>query len=136
VKELRLTDVNGDPLSPQTVLTLLNFNTNQNLNQSVTAVHLAFAQSSRTIILEVTDATTVFGALLAWEPTMAADLAGMLETGNVPAAAYTDKTIGQTDVRILSDDGTPVLVYGFIDKNTVAITQDIAAFTSLLSTTP
>lgn len=136
VKELRLTDVEGTPLSPQTVLTLLNFNTNQNLNQSVTAVHLAFAQSRRTIILEVTDATTVFGALLAWEPTMAADLAGMLETGDVPVAAYTDKTIGQTDVRILSDDGTPVLVYGFIDKNTVAITQDLAAFTSLLSTTP
>ena len=126
----------GTALQTQEVLELLNFKANQNLNQSVTSVRVAYTAQKRAIILEVTDPTTVFGALLAWESTMAEDLATALSTGNVPAAPFTDKTIGQTDVRILSNDGTPVLVYGFINKNVVVITQDLNAFTTLLESQP
>jgi hypothetical protein len=133
VKEFRIVTADGVPVPAQEILSLLNFNTNQNLNQSVTSVHLAYAESKRAIILEVTDATTVFGALLLWEPMMAKDLASIFATGNAPVAPFTDKTVEQTDVRILSDDGVPVLVYGFIGKNVVVITQDMTAFTSLLS---
>ena len=126
----------GEVVPTQTLLSLLNFNTSQNLNQSVTSVHLGFSSSKRVIILEVTDPTTVFGALLQWESTMANDLAPMLSTGNARNDMFTDQTIGQTDVRILSENGTPILVYGFIDKNIVVITQDLEAFTAFLSTTP
>jgi hypothetical protein len=132
VTEFRVVTADGIVLPVQEVLSLLNFNTNQNLNQSVTAVHLAYASSKRAIILEVTDPTTVFGALLGWEKTMADDLAAVLSTGDATSDSFTDKTIGQTDVRILSDNGTPILVYGFIGKNTVVLTQDLTAFTSLL----
>jgi hypothetical protein len=111
------------------MLSLLNFNTNQNLNQSVVDVRIAFSAGQRALILEVTDATTVFGGLLMWENTMAEDLASALDTGGVPPAEFIDRTIKQTDVRIFTDDGTPVLVYGFIDKN---ITKDVSAFTALL----
>lgn len=136
VKEFRVVTPNGEVVPVQALLSLLNFNTSQNLNQSVTSVHLGFSSSKRAIILEVTDPTTVFGALLSWEPTMASDLAPMLSTGNAPDDMFTDQTIDQTDVRILSDSGMPVLVYGFIDKNIVVITQDLDAFTAFLSTTP
>ncbi len=132
VVELRIVSPDGQPLSVQEMLSLLNFNTNQNLNQSVTDARLAFAAGQRAIILEVTDATTVFGGLLMWEETMAEDLSSALETGDAPREAFTDRTIGQTDVRILTDDDTPVLVYGFIDKNTVVITTEVMAFTALL----
>ncbi len=136
VKEFRIVSADGLALSTQTVLALLNFNANQNLNQSVNSVHFAYAFSKRAIILEVTDATTVFGALLNWEDTMAEDLASALATGGLSGVPFTDKTIGQTDVRVLSESGTPVLVYGFIDKNVVVITQDLASFTALLPSTP
>ena len=132
VAELRIVSADGQPLSAQEMLSLLNFNTNQNLNQSVTEARLAFAGGERAIILEVTDATTVFGGLLIWESDMAEDLASALETGDAPQEEFIDRTIGQTDVRILLDDGTPVLVYGFIDKNVVVITKNIPAFTALL----
>ena len=136
VKEFRIVAADGTVVPAQEVLTLLNFNTNQNLNQSVTSVRIAFASSKRAIILEVTDATTVFGALLSWEATMAEDLAAALSTGNVSSNVFTDKTIDQTDVRILSDNGTPALVYGFTDSNIVVLTQDLTAFTALLESQP
>ena len=136
IREFRIVAADGTALQTQEVLELLNFKANQNLNQSVTSVRVAYTAQKRAIILEVTDPTTVFGALLAWESTMAEDLATALSTGNVPAAPFTDKTIGQTDVRILSNDGTPVLVYGFINKNVVVITQDLNAFTTLLESQP
>jgi hypothetical protein len=67
-----------------------------------------------------------------WEDTMAEDLTSALETGSAPQEEFIDRTIGQHDVRILTDDGTPVLVYGFINGNTVIITTDVNAFTALL----
>jgi hypothetical protein len=136
VQEFVLVNVDGVALQTQEVLSLLNFNTNQNLNQSVTSARFAYSFSKRAIILEVTDATTVFGALLNWEDSMAEDLANTFATGGLSGVTFADKTIGQTDVRVLADDGTPVLVYGFINKNVVVITQDLAAFTAFLPDTP
>ena len=67
---------------------------------------------------------------------MAEDLTSILSSGDAKGNSFTDKTIGQTDVRILSHNGTPVLVYGFISKNIVVITQDLTAFTTLLESQP
>jgi hypothetical protein len=135
VKELKIVSPDGAALDAKTLLTLLNFNTKQSLAPSVTEVRLGFSAGKRIIILKVTDATSVFGALLGWETSMAEDLSNSFGTGGLSGVSFTDKTFEQTDVRVLSDNGSPVLVYGFVDKDIVVITQDLTAFTTLLPST-
>jgi hypothetical protein len=131
--EMRLVDATGVPLPTDTVLALLGFTGNQNLNRAVVTVHVAHINTRRGIVLKVTDATTVFGALLAWEPTLATDLGATLGIATpVTASFFGDQTLGNTDVRILTADGIQLVTYGFIAKDVVLITKDVAGFSAAL----
>jgi len=133
--EIRFVDGNSAPVKKDVLLPLLGFTDSKNFNQTVTDVHVLVSGNSRGVVLKVTDATTALGALLSWEPTMIAGLGTTLAIPipNTPAA-FTDKTIGGTDVRVASLDDTDVLVYGFINRDTVLITKSTADFTELLGT--
>jgi hypothetical protein len=135
ISEIRLLNQSTNTVIPtQEILRYFNFQTNPNFNQSVAVVHLTLINSERALLLRVTDATTVFGALLEWEPSMAADLASLLQIQTPPTnERFTDGTIGQSDIRILTINNTEAVVYGFIDKNTVLIAKNQAAFTALVN---
>lgn len=135
ISEIRLLDQDTDTVIPtQEILRYFNFDINPNFNQSVTVVHLTLINNERALLFRVTDATTVFGALLEWEPKMATDLASILQIQTPPTdERFTDGTLGQNDIRILTLNGTETVVYGFIDKNTVLIAKNQAAFTTLIS---
>lgn len=131
--EIRLVDQNTGAVIPtQEILRFFNFDVNPNFNQSITDVRLVLIGQERALIFKVTDATTVFGALLEWEPRMINDLRDILKLSTeVVGAAPNDDTIGQSDVRILADVNNEVLVYGFIQKNLVLITKNSLTFRAI-----
>lgn len=131
--EFRLIDAKQVPVETQTLLTLIGFAGSQNLTQSITQAHIIKIYSQYGVIFNVADATSAFGSLLAWEDTMANDLSLFLNIDpTLQGTRFTDRTTGNTDIRILAIDGKEILVYGFLDKDTVLITKDSSAFTTAL----
>jgi hypothetical protein len=132
VTELRLLE-NTQPLPVKTTLALLGFDTNQTLSRSITDVHLAHINTQRALVFKVSDATAVFGSLLSWEKTMVDDIGWYFKINNLEeGAVFTDRTLGQTDVRILQLGDEQLLVYGFINQNTLLITEEVGAFSTAL----
>ena len=131
--EARVLNAAGTPLNSSVLLPILGFSGNRNLNQAVTEAHLVTVANSRSIVLKVTDSTTVLGALLSWEPTMAQSLATTLAIPNPSSVAtFVDSTIGTTDIRVLTSDGVEIVTYGFINQDTVLITKDTTTFKVIL----
>lgn len=132
-QEFRITDASGTPLQKQELLVLLGFSNTGSLSQTITEARILHNRNTRSIILTVSDATTAFGSLLSWEGYMVDSLGPILNISR-PAKqlTVTDRTIQNTDLRIFTADNQEVLVYGFIDANTVLITKDVPSFTAAL----
>jgi hypothetical protein len=132
-QEFRITDIDGTPLPKQVLLPLLGLSNTGSLSQTIDEVHILQNGTTRSIIFSVTDATTAFGSLLAWEGYMVDTLGPILNiTRPAVTIAVSDRTIQNTDIRIFTADTTEVLVYGFVDANTVLITKDTPSFTAVL----
>lgn len=132
-QEIRLTNSDDIPLSATTALQLLGFAGSKTLVQNVSEVHVVTINAQRAILLKTTDPTAAFGSILKWEPTMATDLQtfmGLVDPSQTNA--FSDNTIGSTDVRILATDGKEQLVYGFIGATTILITEDTISFTNIV----
>lgn len=133
VSEFRFVDNSGAPINTQVLLQSFAFTTNPNFTQSVIDLHLVTVGSQKALVFKVVDPTTVFGALLEWEPVMLAELSGVFGLSTLPAnESFTDATIGQRDVRTLMAGGEQVLVYGFTDINVVVITENTTVFKTIL----
>ncbi len=97
------------------------------------------------IILHVSNFETAFAGMLAWEQYLSIDLAPFFgepvrrtydstarTLDQTRTAYFTDKTIQNTDIRILNDEqGLPRIIYGFIDQKTLVITTTENTFTAL-----
>jgi hypothetical protein len=75
--------------------------------------------------------------MLKWEKTMAQDLGGLFE---IPADTGTsteiflDEALRNKDLRILQDNGgKTILLYSFIDKQTLLITKNENVFNAILA---
>lgn len=132
-QEFRITDTDGTPLPKLVLLPLLGLSNTGSLSQTIDEVHILQNGTTRSIIFSVTDATTAFGSLLAWEGYMVDTLGPILNiTRPTDTLAVSDRTVQNTDIRIFTADTTEVLVYGFVNANTVLITKDIPSFTAIL----
>ena len=132
-KEIRLVDASGTPLSKETTLELLGFSGSKNFVQTVSIVHVVTINAQHAIVLKITDPTAAFGTLLTWEPNMAEGLQQFLGTTNPTSQTnFSDETIGNSDVRVLTSDGKELIVYGFLSADTVLITEDINSFKNIL----
>jgi hypothetical protein len=107
------------------------------------------------MVLDADSYERAFAGMLAWEPTMAGDLAvlyppypdAVIDTGTttasstVPAAptptyipGFIDEVVSSHDVRAYRDStGRTLFLYGFADQNTLIIARDEQAFTLLLA---
>jgi hypothetical protein len=91
------------------------------------------------IILSSSDYGQTFEGMLGWEQTMKYDLFNFFPTlSNINNASsspvWVDVTQNNKNMRALKDENnTTVLVYGFFDKNTVAITSNEKVFLNLLN---
>jgi len=76
----------------------------------------------------------LFAGLLAWEGTMQKDLAPIFGTPRGETATFTDAVASNKSTRILKDGaGNEILVYSFINQNTVIITTNGEALATLVS---
>lgn len=133
VVEFRILEANGTPLTGSQLWGMFGFSSNPNLSRSISKAHLGYTNAEHMLVLEVTDAVTVFGALLSWEPAMAGEFAPLFDEEVLSITSIEDITIKSSDVRVLKSNGETILVYGFIDKNIVVITESIEAYEATLN---
>ena len=131
--EFRIVDRKGLPLQKSVLLPLLGFTNSGSLSQTIVDLHILYTQDTRGIVFTVTDATTAFGSLLAWEVYMVDSLGPILNIiPTTETIVVSDRTIANTDVRIFTAGDQEMLVYGFIGANKVLITKDLPSFTATL----
>lgn len=126
--------------------------------ESTVGVASAGGETRPFFVFEVTSYERTFAGMLAWERTMARDLAVLYPareagsllpsatstaigtstpvapTAALPQAAFTDAVVANHDVRILRDTaGQSLMLYGYVGKDILVLARDEAAFTALLS---
>lgn len=132
VTEFRILTADGGVIAGDTLWDSFGFSSNPNLARSITEARLGYASRESVIILKVTDAVTVFGALLSWEQDMATEIRPWFENDETGTSTFTDDTVGNSDIRILKSGNEVIIVYGFIDKNTLVITESLEAYSATL----
>jgi hypothetical protein len=131
--EIRIVDKNGEQLDTDITLSLVGLDRNQNLSGLITDVHLILRNPEQAIVFTVSDATASFGSLLSMEPQLTSTFGGILKTSTVSTCTYKDIALPKSDLRVCNNEnGEELLVYGFINSNTVLITRDLTTFTAIL----
>lgn len=120
-------------------------------DSSTVGIVRAGTESRPFMILRVNSYERTFAGMLAWEPTMASDLAtfypaydGMQSASTtasstsaqsaMDSASFVDAVVANYDVRILRDgSGRSRMLYGYSGKDTLIIARDEAAFSALVS---
>lgn len=75
-----------------------------------------------------------FAGMLEWEDTMAEDLSLILQIDQLHVAEYQDRLMFNKDVRILNTSrGDTVILYSFVDANTILIVKDEQSFRDILT---
>jgi hypothetical protein len=125
----------GKIVAPSTIVSALNFNALPSFTQSLTDVRFAQMNNSAPIIvLEFTDADTTLGGFLAWENTMAQDLREIYLITQLSELTFTDNSIENIDVRLLTTaTGEVLVVYGIVSDNTAIITNSLETFTQVVN---
>ncbi|MBX4181254.1 hypothetical protein KW807_00120 [Candidatus Parcubacteria bacterium] len=89
--------------------------------------------SHRFLIIKLTSFENAYAGMLAWEPTLAEDLAPLFDKASLVKAitgtsVFKDVTSRNKDVRMLTTDELPaqsVLLYSFFDNSLLIITDDL-----------
>ncbi len=86
------------------------------------------------ILLTTNDYGSSWSGMLAWESGMNKDFGQLFNIQNDGhSSIFTDETIQNKDLRIIQDiNKKTVLLYSFIDKNTILITSNETVFSSIL----
>jgi hypothetical protein len=85
------------------------------------------------IILRSYSFDTLFAGLLKWEPTMRSDLAPVFGDTSLPYTYFRDAVRNNASTRILFDENkNEILLYSFINKNTVVITTSGEALAKII----
>lgn len=96
----------------------------------------SFSTNEPFIILKTSDFASSFSGMLKWEKYMNSDLEGLFSiTPNTGTTTieFKDEALQNKDLRVLQDQtGKTVLLYSFIDKNTLVITSSENIFTALI----
>lgn len=132
--EVQFVDETRTPIAPAQLSTFMNLQLNPNLRENIDQMHVVVIDSVQTgLVFEVTDTFTALGGMLEWESRMRENLDPLLGLIDRPVAAlsFTDATANSRDLRVLSDGVDEVLVYGFVDENTILIVPSTESFTRL-----
>ncbi len=85
------------------------------------------------IILKTKDFTSSYAGMLKWEPMMTVDIKSLFGITTVTGDKFEDEIYRNKDLRVLRDDkGNIVLLYSFIDRETLIITTNELLFNTLL----
>ncbi len=86
------------------------------------------------IILKTSDYPSSYAGMLKWEKDMVRDIGGIFSIPeNLQGALFIDEELKNKDLRVLKNtENKTVLVYSFVDKNTLIITSHEELFTAVL----
>ena len=132
VIEFRILEATGVPISGSPLWQTLGFSPNPSVSRSITEARLGYSNGDSLLVLKVNDAVTMFGALLAWEKDMPREFSSLFMKGSSAPTSVVDQTVAGSDVRILMQGDEPLLVYGFVTKNVVVITESLEAYKAVL----
>lgn len=97
----------------------------------------AFETNEPFLILTTKDYPSAYAGMLRWEKDMPDDLGKMFsipDNTSSTTPAFSDESIRNKDLRILKDQSNKtVLIYSFIDKNTLVITKNESIFNAILA---
>jgi hypothetical protein len=110
----------------------------RNLSDSYMFGVYSFDKNQPFVILTVDDFGIGWSGMLKWEKTMISDLGGIfgIASSSAPATgfAFSDEGLNNKDLRVVHNSGRQtVLLYSFLDKNTVLITTNENTFNALLN---
>ncbi|MBI4155935.1 MAG: hypothetical protein HY507_01745 [Candidatus Zambryskibacteria bacterium] len=136
---LNITEQNGLQTNIQGVLALIApamppFLSRSFENQYMLGVY-SFDTNEPFLILSTKDFATSYAGMLLWEKGMISDIGNLfsITENGLGANAFQDKTVRNKDLRVLKDvSGKTVLLYSFVDKNTLIITSNENVFEGLL----
>lgn len=102
-------------------------------NNFMLGIYYDTAQKGHAFLVFKTNSfETSFAGMLAWEKTLPQDL-GVLIGSKEGTGGFKDLVIRNKDTRALLDRGRdPVLLYSFIDRNTILVAPDKETFGSIL----
>jgi hypothetical protein len=88
------------------------------------------------ILISVKDYAESYAGMLIWEKDMPKDLGEIFKVSSSLSSTtslFTDEAIKNKDLRVLKDQNkNTVLLYSFVDKNTLLITTNEDVFSALL----
>lgn len=85
------------------------------------------------VVLKTEFFQNTFTGMLKWEPEIQEDTKVWLSGKDVAAQTFEDKVLKNKDIRVLKDgSGTPLILYGFLDKETLVITTNEETFLEIL----
>lgn len=130
--ELPITSQTGEEITPAYAFNLLKFQAKPTLKQSLTTARfVSFNHSKPVLVLKFVDKNTVRGGLLNWEVTLFNDLNILYQNQAPQNLEFTDETINNLDVRVLKGENGTLVVYGFINDDTVIISPEVFSFEEL-----
>lgn len=122
-----LTPVIGNtPASSETILETLQISADGSFTRNITNIQFGSNKNNPFIVLTVASFDTAFGGILLWESSIPKDLSPLFE--NAVQTAGKDIRISNNDARVLTDEvGREIVIYGFVDKQTILIapTRDV-----------
>ena len=133
------TGTDGAPANISSVLSLLGPNMPASLVRSFENKYMIGVYSLDTnapfIILTTNDFASSYAGMLKWEKDMVTDLGGLfgiIQDTSPSLDTFSDEALQNKDLRVLKDPlGKIVLLYSFIDKNTLVITGGENVFTAI-----
>ena len=130
------------PASPQNILPILAPQIPPELLRHLSPDYMfgiySFDKNQPFIILTVDDYGGGFSGMLRWESSMISDIGLIFDMATTSAPqggyAFSDESLSNKDLRVVQDSSRKtVLLYSFVDKNTVIITVNETTFKALLS---
>lgn len=92
---------------------------------------------NRFLLIKLASFQNAFAGMLAWEKEMPADLSGLFANVEIlknidSSSVFTDVVSRNKDVRVLSYNEAPVLVYSFFDNQYLIITENLETLQTIL----
>lgn len=128
----------GTAIPIETILQSIGPNISGTLARSFTNTYMfgiySFDSNAPFMIFKTDDFGPTYSGMLKWEEHIATDLGPLFSLENASTTnVFSDESIHNKDLRILKDSyGKTVLMYAFIDKNTLVITSNEGIFNAIL----
>ncbi len=128
IREIAIVAPDGSEISASYLFNLLNFKTKPSMRGEIKSFRFVSIQKSDPVlVLKFDDKQTIYGGLLDWETAMLRDLSVLYKNYQVEKYndLFSDKEVLDYNTRVsVNEDGEVVLIYGFVDDNTVLIANN------------